>query len=343
MGAVGCDGPAPDRRTNASRTSSLPPKPLSLSIVVPVFNSASTLERLVGRLRPVVEGLSDTYELILVNDGSRDRSWEIISELTDANEWIRAIDLMRNYGQHNAVLCGIRAAKHAVIVTLDDDLQNPPEEIAKLLEELDKGYDVVYGVPATGQQGVWRVVSSQLTKLVLQTAMGAETARNISAFRAFRTEVRNAFGNFQAPYVSIDVLLTWGASRFSGVRVAHAPRAAGKSNYTLGMLLTHGLNLVTGFSNLPLRLASVVGFAFTLFGLAILAYVVGRYLVSGTSVPGFPFLASIIAIFSGAQLFSLGLIGEYLARIHSRSIDHPSYVVRQAINGRAGGGTGNHE
>jgi undecaprenyl-phosphate 4-deoxy-4-formamido-L-arabinose transferase len=164
--------------------------------------------------------------------------------------------------------------------------------------------------------------------------MGAETARNVSAFRVFRTQVRDAFANYQGPFVSVDVLLTWGTTRFAAIPVRHNPRRIGVSNYTFRKLVLHALNMMTGFSVLPLQMASLIGFAFTLFGLGVLAYVLGRYLIQGGSVPGFPFLASIIAIFSGAQLFSLGIIGEYLARMHFRMMEKPAYTVRERFAGR---------
>jgi glycosyltransferase involved in cell wall biosynthesis len=296
-----------------------------LSVVVPVYNSEASLGPLIERLKPL---LSTDSEVILVNDGSRDRSWDRICELTESYPWVRGISLMRNYGQHNALLCGIRAVRNQVIVTMDDDLQNPPEEIPKLLEKLE-GYDVVYGTPEVEQHGRWRDVASRITKLALQSAIGAETARNVSAFRAFRTEVRGGFANYQGPFVSIDVLMTWGTSRFTSVRVRHEPRRLGASNYTFQKLVRHAFNMMTGFSVLPLQIASVIGFAFTVFGFCILVFVVARYLFQGASVPGFPFLASMIAIFSGVQMFSLGIIGEYLARMHFRMMDRPAYTVRE--------------
>jgi undecaprenyl-phosphate 4-deoxy-4-formamido-L-arabinose transferase len=239
---------------------------------------------------------------------------------------------MRNCGQHNALLCGIRAAKYDVIVTMDDDLQDLPEEIPKILDKLKEGYDVVYGTPQKGQHGFWRNLASRVTRLALQSAMGAEAARDASAFRAFRKEVRNAFANYQGPFVSIDVLLTWGTTRFGAIKVQHNLRREGSSNYTFFKLATHAFNMMTGFSTLPLQLASLVGFVFTLFGFGVLAYVIGRYLIQGSPVQGFPFLASVIAIFSGAQLFALGIIGEYLARMHFRMMDRPPYVVRPNSN-----------
>jgi len=292
-----------------------------------VYNSEGSLPELIRRLENTLGAASSRFEVILVNDGSRDRSWDVISQIAQDNDWVRGIDLMRNFGQHNALLCGIRMAKNDIIVTIDDDLQQPPEEIPKLLDKLAEGYDVVYGTPQKEQHGLWRDLASQLTKLALQSAMGAQIARKVSAFRVFRTRLRDAFANYQSPFVSIDVLLTWGTTRFASIQVRHELREVGGSNYTFRKLVTHALNMMTGFSVWPLQLASVIGFLFAFFGMIILAYVLVRYLIEGGSIPGFPFLASIIAIFSGAQLFALGIIGEYLARMHFRTINKPPYII----------------
>ena len=300
----------------------------SISVVVPVYNSELTLPALIERLEPVLRQVASAFEIILVNDGSRDQSWLVASELARTHSFVRAMNLMRNYGQHNALLAGIRSARNQIIVTLDDDLQNPPEEIPHLLAQIAEGFDVVYAVPENEQHGFLRDLASQVTKLTLQSAMGADTARKISAFRAFRADLRDSFQDYRGSFVSIDVLLTWGTTRFTAVTVRHDPRRAGVSNYTLRKLVIHALNLMTGFSTMPLQIASLVGFACTLLGLLVLLFVVGRYIIQG-SVPGFPFLASIIAVFSGAQLFALGIIGEYLARVHFRMMDKPSYTVRE--------------
>jgi undecaprenyl-phosphate 4-deoxy-4-formamido-L-arabinose transferase len=302
-----------------------------ISIIVPVYNSQQTLQPLVRRLEAVLSPVAPLREIILVNDDSRDESWRIIQELSRETPGVRGINLSRNYGQHNALLCGIRAARLGTIVTIDDDLQNPPEEIPALLAKLDDGFDVVYGTPQQQQHGMLRDLASWTTKLVLARSMGAHTARNISAFRAFRTSLRDAFGDYRSPYVSIDVLLTWSTTRFAAVRVRHDPRAIGRSNYSVRKLIVHALNMLTGFSTWPLRVASLMGFAFTLFGLALLLYVVVGYLLHGTPVQGFPFLASSIAIFSGVQLFALGVIGEYLARLHLRMMERPTYAVRETV------------
>jgi len=315
------------------RPASAPGERPGLSVVVPVYNNADALSELVARLEPVLRTQGPFFEIVLVNDGSIDRSWPCMTELAARFPFVVPIDLMRNYGQHNALLAGIRAARYDVIVTMDDDLQHPPEEIPRLVATLADGHDVVYGTPIDEQHGLWRDLASRLTKLALQDAMGIETARHVSAFRAFRTSVRDAFAGYRGPSVSIDVLLTWGTTRFAALPVRHEPRSRGVSQYTLRKLVTHAINMTTGFSAWPLQLASIVGFACTLFGIGVLCYVVGRYLVQGGVVPGFAFLASALAIFSGAQLFALGIIGEYLARMHFRMMERPTYAIRSA--GRA--------
>jgi undecaprenyl-phosphate 4-deoxy-4-formamido-L-arabinose transferase len=298
-------------------------------VVVPAYRSALSLPELVRKLEPVLESSASEYELILVDDGSADGTWKVIEELAQRSDWVRGVRLMRNYGQHNALLCGIRRARHELTITLDDDLQNPPEEIPKLLAQLGPETDVVYGTPLTEQHGLWRDLATQVTKFALQSAMGATIARKAGAFRVFRTQLRDAFATYDAPYVSVDVLLTWATTRFDAVKVRHEPRAIGVSNYTFKKLVVHALNMLTGFSTWPLRLASMVGFFFTLMGTVALFYVLVRFLIAGGSVPGFPFLASMIAIFSGAQLFALGVMGEYLGRMHARSMQQPTYTVRE--------------
>jgi glycosyltransferase involved in cell wall biosynthesis len=309
-------------------------KNLSISVVVPVYNSEKSLPELVLRLEPALSGLTDRFELILVNDGSRDRSGKIMEELAMNHRWIKCINLLRNYGQHNALLCGIREASFNFIVTMDDDLQHPPEEIIKLVNRIQEGYDVVFGTPEHEKHGFWRDLTSQITKLALQSTMGVESARSVSPFRIFRSKVRESFSSYQGPFPNIDVLLTWGTACFSAVPVRFEPRLIGKSNYNLRKLVIHALNMITGYSVLPLQVASIIGFIFTLFGLGVLGFVLTRFILDQGKVPvqGFTFIASVIAIFSGAQLFALGIMGEYLARIYFRMMDRPSYSIERKYN-----------
>jgi glycosyltransferase involved in cell wall biosynthesis len=305
--------------------------PDGISVVIPVYNSEGSVRPLVERLEKVLPSLADEWEIILVNDGSRDGSWSVVRELAVAIRHVRGINFMRNYGQHNALLAGIRAARFAITVTMDDDLQHPPEEIPKLLDALAQGYDVVYGTPMDMQHGVLRNLASKSIKAALARAMRVERIVDINAFRAFRSRLREAFVSYESPHAVLDVLLSWATIRFAAVRVQHQPRAQGRSNYSVRKLFEQALLILTGFSTGPLRIASSLGFVFTLFGIVILGWVLIRYILEGGSVPGFPFLASIIAIFSGAQLFTVGIIGEYLARIFNRSMQRPLYVIMEQV------------
>ena len=302
-----------------------------VSVVIPVYRSEGSIGLVVKQLTQILPDLCEVWEVVLVEDCGGDGSWRVVRELAARYHQVRGFQLTRNYGQHSALLCGIRAARHAIIVTMDDDMQHPPERIADLIAKLDEGYDVVYGAPEKQRHGLLRNLASLLTKAVLQGAMGAETARSMSAFRAFRASLRDAFADFRGPMVNIDVLLTWGTTRFTAITVPHANRTIGESNYTLGKLVTHAFNMVTGFSTLPLRAASIVGLLMTCFGFLLFVFIiVSQLVVYQFEVPGFTFIASLITIFAGAQLFSLGVIGEYIARMHLRSMDKPAYLVAQS-------------
>ena len=298
-----------------------------VSVVVPVYRASKVLYKLSAEVAHTFEALGYSYELVLVEDCGGDNSWDIIRELASTNPAVRGIRLQRNFGQHNALLCGIRTARAPVVVTIDDDLQNPPSEIPRLLAKLDEGFDVVYGSPERETHGFLRDGASKLTKLVLQGAMGATTASRVSAFRAFRANLRQAFTEYSSPMVNIDVLLTWGTTSFSFVTVRQDARKEGLSGYTLGKLVNHAFNMITGFSIVPLHLASLLGFFFSFLGLLSLAYVLVRYLITDVAVPGFAFIASMVAIFSGVQLFAIGIIGEYVGRVHLRTMNRPAYLV----------------
>lgn len=303
--------------------------PKTVSVVVPVFNSETTLDELTARVSSVLDPMVEFFEIILVNDGSQDASWEVITRLAGQNENILGLNLMHNYGQHNALLSGVLKAKHEVVVTIDDDLQNPPEEIPKLLSKLSEGYDVVYGRPAVRSHRAWRNVSSKVLKTVLKVVLGAEMGGHSSAFRAFRSIMGRGFEEFKDAQLSIDVLLSWSAARVTHVLVDHQSRQVGKSGYSLRKLMSLAFNMLTGYSTLPLRIASGAGLASALFGLGMFFYVVIRRLVQTNYVPGFAFISAEIALFAGLQLFAIGIIGEYIAKLHFRTMGKPPYVIRE--------------
>ncbi len=300
------------------------------SIVVPVFNSQDSLAELIRRIETVMTRHSSNFEVILVDDCSKDNSWNEIRKLSEAHNFVRGFRLMKNSGQHNALLAGIRKAIYERIITIDDDLQNPPEEIDKLAPEMNS-FDVVYGFPEDQKHSLTRSLLSEITKIILAKVMQVPAARRVSSFRIFKTKLRNSFASYDSPYVNIDVLLSWGTNNFSYVYVDHKPRAYGRTNYNFFKLFKHTVTMITGFSVIPLQLASFVGFLLTVFGLSILSYSLFNYFYSN-ALPGFTFIASMVAIFSGAQMFCLGIIGEYISRIHYKTMNKPSYVLDESTD-----------
>jgi len=301
---------------------------MNCSVVIPVYRGEETLEPLIERLARVLPQVAEVYEVVLVNDGSPDDSWAIITRLAGQHEWVRGIALMRNYGQENATLCGIRAARYDVIVTMDDDLQHNPEDLPKLISKLDEGFDVVYGVPRLRGQPWWKSIPAAVVKGVVSSVIGLPAIRNMSSFKAIRASLKPAFVDITSPDVQIDVLLSWGTTRFAAIQIEESERKAGKSNYNINKLIKVSLLILTNYTTIPLRFASILGFLFTIFGFIVLVYVVTVFFTVG-SIPGFSFLASAITLFSGVQLFALGIIGEYLARMFERTSGKQPYIVNK--------------
>jgi undecaprenyl-phosphate 4-deoxy-4-formamido-L-arabinose transferase len=298
-----------------------------LSIVVPVFRSEKTLNELVNRITKSVSNKS--VEIILVDDASGDETWTTICSIARQNSIVTGIRLGRNSGQHGALLAGVRAAKFQTVVTLDDDLQNPPEEINKLIDALVPGVDVVYGVSTDVKQNFYRRAGSKLVRKFFASALGFNSAVSMSSFRTFRTALREGFNTALGPNVSLDAVLTWSTTRFTVVEVKHDERKVGDSHYTFRKLVRFMIDMATGYSALPLRLASALGFLTISFGAVLLVYVIGRPIITGERVQGFPMLASTIIIFSGVQIFLLGILGEYIGRMHFRVMNKPTYMVAE--------------
>lgn len=306
---------------------------MNCSVVIPVYRGESSLGELVERLARVLPSAAERFEVILINDGSPDRSWGIIQQLAQEYSWVRGISLSRNYGQENATLCGILESRYPVIATMDDDLQHRPEDLPRLLGKLGEGYDVVYGVPRVRRQSWWKAVSSTIVKRLISRSLGFKAARDLSAFKVFRADLREILGSISGRDVLIDVFLSWTTERFAAVEIDEDPRALGRSNYDLMKLIKVSLRIMTNYTTIPLRFSSILGFLFTILGIFVLVYVLTVYFALG-SIPGFTFLASVVTIFSGVQLFALGIIGEYLARLFERSSGRPPFAIRE----RAGGG-----
>jgi undecaprenyl-phosphate 4-deoxy-4-formamido-L-arabinose transferase len=237
---------------------------------------------------------------------------------------------MRNCGQHNALMCGLRHARAKYVVTMDDDLQHPPEEIPKLLAALEaSGNDVVYGVPDARKHGRWRNLGSVLVTAFYRLVF--KTKVQPSPFRIMRREVVEAILSYNLNYTFIDGLLAWNTQRIGQITVEHHPRATGRSGYSLSKLLVLAMNLFTNFSLLPLQLVSLAGLLASLGGFAAGAYYLAKYLFAQIAVPGYASTIVAILVLGGLQLLSLGIIGEYLGRMHLNVNRKPQYTVRTVL------------
>ncbi|MCW2876613.1 MAG: glycosyl transferase family protein [Sphaerisporangium sp.] len=303
---------------------------MSVSVVIPCYRSARTLPALVDRLVPVLREMSVRHEVVLVVDGSPDDTWRTAVELASRVDSVRAIHLSRNYGQHNALVAGIREAAFDYIVTMDDDLQHLPEQIPLLLAALEGDrLDLVYGVPHKEEHGFLRSLASRSVKAAMAVALGVRAARTISAFRAFRAQLRDGFEGLSGPHASIDVALSWATTRVGSVKVHMSERDHGRSAYTPRLLVRHAMNMLLGYSTTPLRAASYLGFLVGVVGLLLAGFVLWSFIAGDTTVAGFTTIASMVAVFSSAQLMAIGMLGEYVGRIHGSGMGRPTYVVRE--------------
>ncbi len=303
---------------------------LGVSVIVPVYGGAAAIEPLAKRCIDVLRSMDTPYEVILVDDASPAPTCDIARKVAETAPDVRLLRFARNSGQHAALLAGVMEARYSTIVTLDDDLQNPPEEIPRLIERLEIGdVDVVYGhTPQSSHAWIRRVASMGIRRAVAR-ATKLDAIQYMGPYRVFRTELREGFAGAVGPGVSLDVLLSWSTQRFDRVEVRHDARLNGVSSYTLRKLVRFAFDTLTGYSTALLNVVALLGFAAFTLGLGILVWVVGQYLLVGTSVAGFPFLASSIALFSGAQMLSLGIIGQYLGRVHLRVQGRPTYHIAE--------------
>jgi undecaprenyl-phosphate 4-deoxy-4-formamido-L-arabinose transferase len=302
---------------------------IDLTIVIPVYRSAATLPELVRRLLAVLDPTGLQYDVLFVEDGSPDDSWQVLRELQVAHpDRIAAIQLMRNFGQHNALMCGFRHARGRLVVTMDDDLQNPPEEIPKLLDAIRAGtLDLVYGSYDSKKHRAWRNLGSAVINAFYRTVFSSP--ETITSFRAIRRELLESTFSYDLNYTFVDGLFAWSTQRIGRVPVEHRPRAAGRSGYSLRKLVLLALNLYTNFSLIPLQLASVCGILAAGGGLLTAFYYLVQYFLSNIAVSGYASTIIAILVLGGIQLLALGIMGEYVGRLHLNVNRKPQYVVRR--------------
>ena len=301
---------------------------MNLSVVIPVYNSSLTLRDLTQRLLTVLDSTGMSYEIIFVEDGSPDNSWEVLSDLQKTySDRIVAIQLMRNYGQHNAIMCGFRHTCGEYIITMDDDLQNPPEEIPKLLAAIKSGkLDLVYGYYRSKRHDMWRNIGSALIAFFYRRVFRSSVIP--SAFRVINRALLESIFPYDLNFTYIDGLLAWNTQRIGEVSVEHHSRTTGRSGYSIGKLLLLAFNLFTNFSLIPLQLVSICGFSASITGFLVGVYYLCQYLFSNITVPGYASTIITILVLGGTQLLALGIMGEYLGRLHLNVNRKPQYTKR---------------
>ena len=305
--------------------------PVKVSVVVPVFNEETSIPELMRRLIAVMEASGSPYEIILVDDGSADRSLELLASWAHQRpDRVRVLELSRNVGQHQAILAGFQDSTGDVVVTLDADLQNPPEEIPKLLAKFGEGYDVVGGVRRRRQDSLFR----RLASAVLNRLMIGMTRMRLTDFgcmlRAYSREVVDEILECDEASTFVPALAQSFARRPVEIEVAHAPRASGESAYSLYRLIRLNFDLMSGFSAVPLQAVSLIGTVVALGGIAFGVFLFIRRLIVGAEVEGVFTLFAILFTVLGISMLSIGILGEYVARIFQQVRGRPRYRVRRA-------------
>ena len=305
----------------------------SLSVIIPVYNGAGTIKALVNDLKKELSAVFD-LEIVLVNDGSSDDSAKVCLDISEKDTKVKFIDLSRNFGEHNAVMAGLNFCTGDVAVIIDDDFQNPPSEIIKLIDEIDKGYDVVYSYYSKKEHSYLRNLGSRFNNIVATILIGKPRELYLSSFKAVSRFVINELIKYAGPYPYIDGIILRITRHYSTVLVQHNPRQVGKSSYTIHKLIALWLNMFTNFSILPLRITTITGFLFAIVGF-VGAIIFLFEKIQNPDIPaGWASLIISLFVISGVQLMGLGMIGEYLGRMFMSDNGKPQFVVRKTVNCR---------
>lgn len=310
-------------------------RPVELSVVVPVYNEEPCLAELHRRLSAVMQGVGRSYEIIFVDDGSSDGSLALLRAFSRQDPHARYISFTRNFSQAAAITAGQMAAGGVAIIGVDADLQNPPEEIPKLLAKFDQGYEVVYGI-RQGRQDPWlRRAASWLVTRLLEASMGISVQPNVTAFLIMHRRFVEEMNRCPEQTRFHPALCAWLGARTAHVEVAHAARHAGQSKYTYWGLFKRALDLFTGFTHAPLRVATWAGVMFSLLGFSMAGWAIIQRLVDGTTLLGWASVLGTIGLLGGVQLLTIGALGEYVGRSYTQLLSRPLYVVRETDGSRS--------
>ena len=303
-----------------------------ISVVIPVYNEEDNLRELGERLIRTLTRMDRTFEIIFVDDGSTDRSWQLLTELNNQYpQYVRALQFHRNFGQHQAIFAGFQAARGQVMVTLDADLQNHPEEIPRLVAKLEEGYDTVGGWRENRRDSLFRRLPSLLVNYVMSKVTGVKLRDYGCMLRAYRRPVIDCINQCQESSSFIRALANLFSHRVAEIPVGHAERERGVSKYSLIKLLRLNFDLMTGFSNLPIHLVGYMGVAIALLGLLYGLLLFIRRIFVGPEVEGVFTLFAILFVFVGLNTLGLALVGEYVGRIYREVRQRPRFIIRQTL------------
>ena len=305
---------------------------LQVSVVIPVFNEELVLHEFYPRLKKEAESWGKSYELLFVDDGSSDNSFELICKWKKIDSNIRVVKFTRNFGQQAAVLAGFRQSRGDIVVQIDSDLQNPPEEIKRLLGAFTDEVDLVVTIPRKRRDSALRILGSKVLHSLAQALFGNRFKLNLSSFRAMRRSVIEKIDQCQDRSRYMAVLMSWMAVPTAHVEVDHHLRKMGQTKYGILPLLRLTWDLITGYSNFPLRLVTYLGLLGAGLGFAIMMFLLYQRLVAGILIEGFVVLSAVFSFFAGVQLLSIGFLGEYLGRVHLQIQNRPDYIVHKVID-----------
>lgn len=304
----------------------------NLSVVIPVYNEEAVLDAMFARLYPALDALKVSYEVIFINDGSRDRSAGMLSAQFDKRPDVTRVILFNgNFGQHRAILAGFEYARGERVVTLDADLQNPPEEIGKLLAKMDEGYDYVGSIREKRNDSIWRHVASRIINKIRDAITNIRITDHGCMMRAYSKRIVQTINQCQEMNTFIPALAYSYSQRPAEVIVKHEERFAGESKYSLYKLIRLNFDLMTGFSLVPLQAFSMIGMAISVLSALLVVYLMIRRLILGAEAEGVFTLFGIAFFLIGITLFGIGILGEYIGRIYQEVRQRPRYLIAQVL------------
>lgn len=301
------------------------------SIIVPVFNSEQTVGEVIDRTAAACDEAGISYEIIAVNDGSRDGVWEVLEKKAVENPNLIAIDLLKNYGQHTAVFEGLKVAKGMYVVTIDDDLQNPPEEIPPILAKAREGHDLVFGRFRQKRHALYRRLGTKVVDWMNRRVFGKPKDLVLTNFRAIRRDVVDRMVSYQGAYPYIPGLALMYSRKPANLLVEHEPRRVGASGYSMGKILELVFRILFNYSSFPLRFVSTIGLLVTAGAFLLTGFLFLRAVIVGTTVPGWASVAVMLSFFNGVTLLIISMLGEYVVRLLDQSSQATSYHVRTRI------------